>query len=129
MDAAGMGVPSAALAVKGSTVAWSFGVGMLVTLVASIAPAVRASRVPPIAALRDTAHRRVGRVEGAARVRVPCSPLFGVALVIAGADRRGASVSPGSARSSRSWASSCSVPSWPGPRRPRSARRSRSCAA
>ena len=40
MDAAGMGVPSAALAVKGSTVAWSFGVGMLVTLVASIAPAV-----------------------------------------------------------------------------------------
>ena len=84
MDAAGMGVPSAALAVKGSTVAWSFGVGMLVTLVASIAPAVRASRVPPIAALRDIAIDR----SAVSKLRLASGALFslfGVALVIAGA--------------------------------------------
>ncbi len=84
MDAAGMGVPAAALAVKGSTVVWSFGVGMLVTLVASISPAVRASRVPPIAALRDTAIDR----SAVSKVRLASGALFsvfGVTLVIAGA--------------------------------------------
>ena len=84
MDAAGMGVPSAALAVGASTVIWSFAVGVLVTLVASVAPAVRASRVPPIAALREIALDR----SGVSKTRLAFGALFtagGVALVVAGA--------------------------------------------
>ncbi|GHJ44590.1 ABC transporter [Catellatospora sp. TT07R-123] len=45
---AGIGVPLAA-------VLGAFGVGMIVTLIAALLPAVRASRVPPIAALQETA--------------------------------------------------------------------------
>jgi putative ABC transport system permease protein len=84
MDAAGAGVPSAPLAVQSSTVVWSFAVGVLVTLVASIAPAVRASRVPPIAALREIAVDR----SAISKLRLACGALLtagGAALVIVGA--------------------------------------------
>jgi putative ABC transport system permease protein len=53
--ALGMDLPATGLALSGSTVAWSLAVGVLVTLFAGIVPALRASRIPPIAALRDLA--------------------------------------------------------------------------
>jgi putative ABC transport system permease protein len=84
MEAAGFGLPEAALAVKPSTVIWAVGVGMVVTLIASVAPAVRASRVSPLAALRDVALDRTGR----STVRVVAGVLVtgaGTALVLGGA--------------------------------------------
>ncbi|MEU7924407.1 FtsX-like permease family protein [Micromonospora sp. NPDC049801] len=45
---AGIGVPAAA-------VIGSFGVGLVITVVAALLPALRASRIPPIAAMQDVA--------------------------------------------------------------------------
>ena len=53
--ALGTDLPASGLAVGGSTLALSLAVGVVVTLLAGIAPALRASRIPPIAALRDLA--------------------------------------------------------------------------
>jgi putative ABC transport system permease protein len=84
VDALGFGVPSAALAVNASTVVWSFATGVLVTFVACVVPAVRASRVPPVAALRDTVFERTA----VSTARLAAGALLtgaGVLLVIAGA--------------------------------------------
>jgi len=50
-----LGFPESELVLDSGTVVVSLLVGLLVTVVASIPPAVRASRVPPIAALREVA--------------------------------------------------------------------------
>lgn len=54
LGAGGLALPNSGLVVESSSVIWSLIVGVVVTVVASIAPAVRASRVPPLAALRET---------------------------------------------------------------------------
>ena len=69
MEAGGLGLPQAGLQIDGSTVVWAFAVGTLVTLLASLPSAFRASRVPPLAALRElaldrTASSRVRLVTG-----------------------------------------------------------------
>ncbi|HEX2771598.1 MAG TPA: FtsX-like permease family protein [Micromonosporaceae bacterium] len=48
LSLAGLGVPASAIIA-------AFGVGLLVTVVAAVIPAVRASRVPPVAAMQDVA--------------------------------------------------------------------------
>jgi putative ABC transport system permease protein len=48
MELAGVGVPAAAVIA-------AFGVGIVITVVAALLPALRASRIPPIAALREMA--------------------------------------------------------------------------
>ncbi|MGH9211540.1 MAG: ABC transporter permease [Acidimicrobiales bacterium] len=60
MDAAGFGLPSSGLVMATSTFVTAMLVGVLVTLAASLAPAVKASRVAPLAALRDVAIDRSG---------------------------------------------------------------------
>jgi putative ABC transport system permease protein len=57
-DAAGFALPAGGVVVTGGTVLVSVVVGVVVTLHAGILPAVRASRVPPLAALRDVAVER-----------------------------------------------------------------------
>jgi putative ABC transport system permease protein len=84
MDAAGFGVPSAALAVKSGTVVWSFAVGIIVTLLASCGPALRASRVAPLAALRDLARDR-SAVSTARVVAGGVLTAVGCGLVVVGA--------------------------------------------
>jgi putative ABC transport system permease protein len=54
-DAAGFALPAGGIVVTLGTVAVAIVVGVVVTLVAGIAPAIRASRVAPLAALRDVA--------------------------------------------------------------------------
>ena len=57
-DAAGFALPAGGVVVTSGTVIVSVVVGVVVTLLAGILPAARASRVPPLAALRDVAVER-----------------------------------------------------------------------
>ena len=54
-DSFGFALPAGGLDVTGRTVAISIVVGSVATLIAALAPAQRASRVPPLAALRQSA--------------------------------------------------------------------------
>jgi putative ABC transport system permease protein len=73
----GVSMPPGSLIVKSHTIVASFIVGILVTVVAAAAPALRASRIPPVAALRDD----VALPERSLRVRA----LIGGVLTLAGA--------------------------------------------
>ncbi len=65
LEAIGVDLPSGGLVVSPATVLTALVVGLVVTVVAAVVPAVRATRVPPIAALRDVAVDR----SGASRLR------------------------------------------------------------
>lgn len=73
----GLDLSRAEFLVHWETVAWCYGVGVVVTAVASILPARRASRIPPMAALRDD----VALPEATLRRRV----VIGTGLVVTGA--------------------------------------------
>lgn len=60
LGAAGADLPTSGLVVSSSTVVIAFVIGLGVTLVASVLPALAATRVPPLAALRDVAVDRSG---------------------------------------------------------------------
>ena len=60
MESAGLGLPSGGLVVETGSVVTAMIVGVVVTLAASAAPAIKASRVAPLAALRDVAIDRSG---------------------------------------------------------------------
>jgi len=72
----GLELPAGGVVLNPDTVVVSLVVGMVVTLVSAIGPAVRASRVPPIAALRDVAIDTTGR----SRVRL----VLGVIITLLG---------------------------------------------
>ncbi len=55
LDAFGVGLPAGGLTITSGTVILSLVVGVIVTVAASVLPAIRASRVKPLAALRDVA--------------------------------------------------------------------------
>jgi putative ABC transport system permease protein len=54
LRATGVDLPESPLIVKSSTVAWSLGIGILVTLFAAVSPALKAGRISPVAAMRDS---------------------------------------------------------------------------
>lgn len=66
LGAVGLEIPSGPAVISTGTVVTSFVVGFTVTVVSALAPAVRASRVKPIAALRDVAVDRSGVSPGRA---------------------------------------------------------------
>jgi putative ABC transport system permease protein len=76
----GMQLPNAGTVLATRTVIVSLAAGIAVTLLASLAPALRATRVAPIAAIREGAQLPPGRL---ARTRTPV--LAAVALLGAGA--------------------------------------------
>ena len=84
MSSMGFGLPGTSLVLAAGTVATSVAVGVVVTLVASLAPAIRASRIKPLAALRDMAVDRSAAswLRGIAGAVVT---LAGVGAVISGA--------------------------------------------
>jgi putative ABC transport system permease protein len=53
MSALGIDIPASSIVIPASAVIWSFVTGMVVTVVAAIAPALRAARIPPVAAMQD----------------------------------------------------------------------------
>jgi putative ABC transport system permease protein len=54
----GIDIPARGLTLTGRTIAVSVTTGIVVTLLAGLMPALRSSRIPPIAALRDVAFER-----------------------------------------------------------------------
>ena len=83
LDAMGLALPSTGPVLQGATAVVSITVGVVMTLVAAFAPAVRASRTPPMAALRDVA----AEPAGASAVRAVVGVLItggGVLAVLAG---------------------------------------------
>jgi putative ABC transport system permease protein len=84
MGAAGFGLPEAGLAIQPSALALAAAVGVAVAVPASLAPAVRASRVRPLAAMREGTED----VTGPSRMRTWSGVVAlaaGVALVVSGA--------------------------------------------
>lgn len=79
----GLDIPTGPLVFAPRTVIWSYFVGVVVTVVAAYVPARRASRIPPVAALRDDvalpAQSMRRRVVGGAALT-----LLGVALAVGG---------------------------------------------
>lgn len=53
LSAFGFSLPASGLGLNAQAVAWSYAVGICVTLVAAYGPARRAAKTPPVAALRD----------------------------------------------------------------------------
>lgn len=83
-DAVGFTLPNSGLVFYTRTIVVALAVGVVVTLVASLRPALRATRVPPIAAVREGATLPEGRF---ARFRTPASlllTLLGFALLLWG---------------------------------------------
>ena len=72
-------LPAGGLAFETRTVILALAVGIFVTLIAAIAPAVRASRVPPLAAIRDVSVERLG---GARARAVVGGALLGLGIVV-----------------------------------------------
>ena len=82
-DSVGFALPAAGLTVSTTSLVVAFVAGVATTVVAGAAPAVRASRVRPLAALRDVAVDRSGASRARAVVGAVLSGL-GVAVVVAG---------------------------------------------
>ena len=71
--ASGLDMPQAALVIAPRTVVWSLAVGTIVTVIASLVPAIRATRIAPTAAVREglpsvSSGRRHTMIAGAAAV-------------------------------------------------------------
>ena len=77
MEQFGIDIPAGGTVLQFRTVVIAISVGTLVTVVSAVLPAVRASRIPPLAALRDVS---IGRVESPRR-----RLLAGATLVVGGA--------------------------------------------
>ncbi len=54
LKATGVDLPPSPVVVRPATVAWALGIGLIVTLGAAAAPAWRAARISPVAAMRDS---------------------------------------------------------------------------
>jgi putative ABC transport system permease protein len=91
-SAAGADLPTTTLVIRPATVVMAFAVGLGVTLLASIVPAVQATRVPPLAALREVAIDR----SGASRSRIALGVLLlaGGGLALSTAWREGTDTLP-----------------------------------
>jgi putative ABC transport system permease protein len=88
LGAIGFGVPASGLVLKASTVQWAFLVGIGVSVLTSIIPAVKASRVPPLAAMRDVSIERTH----ASVVRIVIGAIaaaIGIVLISSGVAAKG----------------------------------------
>ena len=88
LDALDYSIPARGLALEPFTVALTIVAGTAASLIAAIAPAVGAGRVPPVAAMVDTAFERTGSVRGRVISAMACGVSGGatIAAVLLGAD-------------------------------------------
>lgn len=88
LDALDYSIPARGLALEPFTVALTIISGTAASLVAAIAPAIGAGRVPPVAAMADTAFERTGSVRGRAIGAVGCAVIGSgtIVAVLLGAD-------------------------------------------
>lgn len=82
LGAFGLDLPSGDLVIEPATVVIAVVVGLLVTLVAALWPAWRASRVPPVAAMRDVAIDRSGSSHWRLGIGIGITVLGAVLLVL-----------------------------------------------
>jgi putative ABC transport system permease protein len=83
-DALGFGIPRSGVVLEPRTIVVSLAVGLVVTSVAALAPAVRATRVPPVAAMAEIAPVP-GRVARRVRaVTTALAALLGAGLLVQG---------------------------------------------
>lgn len=78
LDALDVDIPQTSLVVQPTTAAMAMAVGLGVTTIAALMPAVRATRVPPLAALRDIAIDRSSSSRIRAAAGVLCLVLAGL---------------------------------------------------
>ncbi len=88
LDALDYSIPARGLALEPFTVALTIVAGTAASLIAAIAPAIGAGRVPPVAAMVDTAFERTGSVRGRVIGAAACAALGGgtIVAVLLGAD-------------------------------------------
>ena len=84
MNAAGFGVPPGALVLLPRTIVVSLLVGMILTLLSSLLPARKASRIPPVAAMREDAARTPRRSLRTRAIAGSVVTGFGVLLLAVG---------------------------------------------
>jgi putative ABC transport system permease protein len=83
-DAAGMGIPRGDMELAPRTIIVALSVGIGVTLVAALIPAVRATRVSPVAAMRDDVQGAGPRHPVLRRLATGAIAIAGLALVLQG---------------------------------------------
>jgi len=83
-DAVGFTLPNNGLTVETRTIVVALLVGIVVTLLASLRPAIRATRVPPIAAVREGATLPEGRFHRFRGVGAAATALIGLAALFYG---------------------------------------------
>jgi putative ABC transport system permease protein len=83
-DAVGFTLPNNGLTFETRTIVVALLVGVLVTLLASLRPALRATRVPPIAAVREGATLPEGRFARYRSLGAALTALFGFAALLYG---------------------------------------------
>jgi putative ABC transport system permease protein len=76
LGALGLDIPATSIVVPATAFIWSYVLGMVVTVVAAIAPALRAARIPPIAAMRDATIDRSSTS--------PRRAVFGIVITLVG---------------------------------------------
>lgn len=88
LEAIDYSIPARGLALEPFTVALTIIAGTAASLIAAIAPAIGAGRVPPVAAMADTAFERTGSLRGRVVGAVACAVLGGGTIVgvLIGAD-------------------------------------------
>ncbi len=77
LGAIGFDIPAGSIAIPATAVIWSFVTGLVVTVAAAVFPALRAGRIPPVAAMLDVA---IDRSATSAR-----RPVIGVIMMLLGA--------------------------------------------
>ncbi len=81
-DAVGFTLPNTGLVFETRTIVVALSVGILVTLIASLRPAIRATRVPPIAAVREGATLPESRFAPYRTLGASLLTLFGFAAIL-----------------------------------------------
>ena len=83
-DAAGFGIPRTGLVLAARTVAIALGVGIVTTLLAALVPAIRATRVAPVAAMAGLAPKPSPRARRGTQIAAAVFLIGGIALTAVG---------------------------------------------